>query len=75
MATDEIIAYKGSSNGHVRESRRTSRQLSKSEVLIQISHSGVCGTDEHYKSQDMVLGHEGIGIAIDIGPGVKSIRM
>ncbi|KAH8650748.1 alcohol dehydrogenase zinc-binding domain protein [Ilyonectria robusta] len=74
MASIDIIVYKGSPSGHVRESRRENRPLLGKEVLVQITHSGVCGTDEHYKSQDMVLGHEGIGIAINIGPEVKSIR-
>ena len=40
----------------------TTRALGPDEVLIKVTHSGLCGTDEHYKHADMVLGHEGAGV-------------
>ena len=51
------------------------------EVLVEIKATGVCHTDEFTRSGDdpeglfpAILGHEGAGIVVDIGPGVKSVR-
>jgi len=55
-----FTVYKGSEEGKIVEST-TTREVGPDEVLIKISHSGVCGTDEHQLHRDMVLGHEGVG--------------
>lgn len=54
----------------------------KGEVLIKITHSGVCHTDAFTLSgQDpeglfpVVLGHEGAGVVIEIGEGVSSVAV
>jgi S-(hydroxymethyl)glutathione dehydrogenase/alcohol dehydrogenase len=51
------------------------------EVLVEIQATGVCHTDAYTLSgQDSegifpsVLGHEGAGIVVDVGPGVSSLR-
>src|SRR5579864_5190484 len=51
------------------------------EVLIEIKASGVCHTDEFTRSGadpeglfPSILGHEGAGIVVDVGPGVKGIK-
>jgi S-(hydroxymethyl)glutathione dehydrogenase / alcohol dehydrogenase len=51
------------------------------EVLVEIKATGICHTDEYTLSgQDSeglfpsILGHEGAGIVVDIGPGVTSVR-
>jgi S-(hydroxymethyl)glutathione dehydrogenase / alcohol dehydrogenase len=51
------------------------------EVLIQIKASGVCHTDEFTRSGadpeglfPVILGHEGAGIVVDVGPGVTSLK-
>src|ERR1700729_245771 len=51
------------------------------EVLIQIKASGVCHTDEFTRSGSdpeglfpVILGHEGAGIVVDVGPGVTSLK-
>lgn len=62
----DITVFKGSKGGKIVESQ-TKKELGHDEVLIKVTHSGVCGTDEHYKHQDMVLGHEGAGI-IEVSP-------
>ena len=56
-----FTVFKGSKEGKIVEST-TTRELGADEVLIKVTHSGLCGTDEHYKHADMVLGHEGAGI-------------
>ena len=51
------------------------------EVLVEIKASGVCHTDEFTRSGadpeglfPAILGHEGAGIVVDVGPGVTSVR-
>jgi threonine dehydrogenase-like Zn-dependent dehydrogenase len=56
-----FTVFKGSKEGKIIESQ-TVREVKPDEVLIKITHSGLCGTDEHYKHNDMCLGHEGAGV-------------
>src|SRR6202171_3708698 len=51
------------------------------EVLVEIKATGVCHTDEFTRSGadpeglfPAVLGHEGAGVVVDLGPGVTSLR-
>jgi S-(hydroxymethyl)glutathione dehydrogenase/alcohol dehydrogenase len=51
------------------------------EVLVEIKATGVCHTDEFTRSGadpeglfPVILGHEGAGIVVDLGPGVTSLR-
>ena len=51
------------------------------EVLVEIKATGICHTDEFTRSGadpegifPAILGHEGAGIVVDVGPGVKSLR-
>src|SRR5580692_420927 len=51
------------------------------EVLVEIKASGVCHTDEFTRSGadpeglfPAILGHEGAGVVVDVGPGVTSLR-
>src|SRR5258707_10267911 len=51
------------------------------EVLVEIKATGVCHTDEFTLSGadpeglfPVILGHEGAGIVVDIGPGVTSVK-
>ena len=53
----------------------------KGEVLVKISHTGVCHTDAFTLSGDdpegifpAVLGHEGAGVVVEIGEGVTSLK-
>src|ERR1700729_1307838 len=50
------------------------------EVLVEIKASGVCHTDEFTRSGadpeglfPAILGHEGAGVVVDVGPGVTSV--
>jgi S-(hydroxymethyl)glutathione dehydrogenase/alcohol dehydrogenase len=52
----------------------------KGEVLVRITHTGVCHTDAYTLSGDdpeglfpAVLGHEGAGIVVEVGEGVTSV--
>jgi S-(hydroxymethyl)glutathione dehydrogenase / alcohol dehydrogenase len=51
------------------------------EVLVEIKATGICHTDEFTRSGDdpeglfpVILGHEGAGVVVDVGPGVTSLR-
>jgi S-(hydroxymethyl)glutathione dehydrogenase/alcohol dehydrogenase len=53
----------------------------KGEVLVRITHTGVCHTDAFTLSGDdpeglfpAVLGHEGAGVVVEVGEGVTSIK-
>jgi len=35
-----------------------------------VTHSGLCGTDIHYFEYGQVLGHEGVGILMEMGKTV-----
>jgi S-(hydroxymethyl)glutathione dehydrogenase/alcohol dehydrogenase len=51
------------------------------EVLVEIKATGICHTDAFTLSGDdpeglfpAILGHEGAGVVVDVGPGVKSLK-
>jgi len=47
------------------------------EVLVQIKASGICHTDWDSQSwgKALVMGHEGAGVVLKVGPQVKSIQV
>ena len=71
----QFTVFKGASSGQIVESQTTLPELLPNQVLLEHTHSGVCGTDAHYAHTDMVLGHEGVGVAKAIGSSVKDINM
>ncbi len=51
------------------------------EVLVEIKASGICHTDKYTLSGadpegifPSILGHEGAGIVVDVGPGVRHLK-
>lgn len=68
-----FTVYKGSESGKIVKGEST-RELEGDNVLVKVTASGVCGTDEHYKKQDMALGHEGTGVVEDVGPNVTYLK-
>ena len=51
------------------------------EVMVEIKATGICHTDEFTRSGadpeglfPAILGHEGAGIVVEVGPGVKSVK-
>ena len=67
--------FKGSKDGSIVKSTIHQAPLQGDQVLLKITHSGLCGTDEHYRTTDMVLGHEGAGVVQDVGPDVRDLKM
>ncbi|KXJ96704.1 chaperonin 10-like protein [Microdochium bolleyi] len=70
-----FTVFKGSKDGVAVQSTTTKPdELVGDQVLLKVTASGVCGTDLHYTSQDMVLGHEGVGVVEKVGPDVKTLK-
>ena len=51
------------------------------EVLVEIKATGICHTDKYTLSGadpeglfPAILGHEGAGVVVDVGPGVRSLQ-
>lgn len=51
------------------------------EVLVELKATGICHTDAFTLSGDdpegafpAILGHEGAGVVVDVGPGVRSLK-
>jgi S-(hydroxymethyl)glutathione dehydrogenase / alcohol dehydrogenase len=51
------------------------------EVLVELKATGICHTDEFTRSGadpeglfPAILGHEGAGVVVDVGPGVSSVK-
>ena len=51
------------------------------EVVVSVSHSGVCGTDVHIMdgefpaAKKIVMGHEFVGIVNEIGKAVDHVKV
>jgi D-arabinose 1-dehydrogenase-like Zn-dependent alcohol dehydrogenase len=73
--TIDFTVFKGSPNGDIVEATTQRPDLTSDEVFIEITHSGVCGTDEHFKGYDMGLGHEGVGVVKAVGPDVRTFKV
>lgn len=72
--TVSFQVYRGSSTGKIKIDTVT-RELHSNEVYIETTHSGVCGTDEHFVKSTQVLGHEGIGIVQMVGSNVTNVKI
>lgn len=57
----QFSVFKGSKESKIVQGT-TTKDIKDDEVLIKVTHSGLCGTDEHKIGVDMALGHEGAGI-------------
>ncbi|KAI5815154.1 NADP-dependent alcohol dehydrogenase [Pyronema omphalodes] len=66
MASTKFTVFKGDCDGKI--IRGTSERVVKDdEVLVRITHSGLCGTDCHFRKAGVVLGHEGVGVIESVG--------
>ena len=72
--TIEYTVFKGSKDGTIQQGVTRRNELRNDDVLVRVTHSGVCGTDLHYMGADMALGHEGTGVVEATGPGAKTLK-
>ncbi|KAJ5151303.1 uncharacterized protein N7482_010555 [Penicillium canariense] len=66
--------FRGSKDGKI-VADKTTRTLQPNEVYIETTHSGLCGTDEHYLRSGQALGHEGVGVVRQIGRDVTNVKV
>ena len=71
----ELKFFKGSPSGEIIEASAQKPVLTRDQVYLDVTHSGVCGTDGHYQHADVALGHEGVGVVKATGPEVKDLKM
>ncbi|KAI0398390.1 GroES-like protein [Xylariaceae sp. FL0594] len=70
-----FTVFKGSESGEPKKATTTRPdELKGDQVFVRITASGVCGTDLHYRKEDMVLGHEGVGVVEKVGPDCKVLK-
>jgi len=66
--------FRGKEGKAVRDTT-TLPALTGNQVLVRVTHSGLCGTDAHYWQAGCVLGHEGSGVVEEVGPAVKNLKV
>ncbi|KAJ7105426.1 chaperonin 10-like protein [Mycena crocata] len=71
----EFTVFKGSATEGIVQSTTRLDAPKGNQVLVKITHSGICGTDEHYTHADMVLGHEGVGTVEQMGESVTELKI
>jgi D-arabinose 1-dehydrogenase-like Zn-dependent alcohol dehydrogenase len=69
----EFTVFKGSKNSNIVKST-IQKEIGPNEVLVRVTHSGLCGTDLHFTHTDMGLGHEGAGIVEEVGQNVTLFK-
>ncbi|KAL6831148.1 GroES-like protein [Trichoderma sp. SZMC 28015] len=70
-----FTVYTGAKDGHVKPNNATKpEQLTGDQVFLRITASGMCFTDVHYKNGENALGHEGVGVVEETGPGVTYLK-
>jgi alcohol dehydrogenase (NADP+) len=74
MALQTLNYLAGDSNGEI-HLKKSQRAIGGVEVLIKVTHSGVCGTDVHDRDSGCGLGHEGVGIIQMIGYSVTAVKV
>jgi len=72
MTTQQVL--KGSEEGKIVSSTIKVREVGPNDVLIKIKACGLCFTDAHQTSKDMVLGHEPVGVIEKVGEQVKNYK-
>lgn len=79
----KAITYRGPGNGPPSfEEVPPPRLQHPADAIVQISHTTICGTDLHILKGDLpevtkgrVLGHEGVGTIVEIGPAVTGFAV
>jgi len=70
----EFSVYRAAQDGAIIKAQ-SRREIGRNDAVVKITHSGLCGTDEHALKFGIALGHEGIGIVTEIGPDVKVVKV
>ncbi|KAK4096738.1 NADP-dependent alcohol dehydrogenase [Parathielavia hyrcaniae] len=71
----KFTVWRGQKDGRVTEDTTERPAHTGDQVYINVTHSGVSGTDLHFLSSGIALGHEGAGVVEAIGPEVKALKV
>ncbi|KAF1972529.1 GroES-like protein [Bimuria novae-zelandiae CBS 107.79] len=66
--------FKGSPHKDIVEAIKETSPFEGDQVRVTVTAAGLCASDNHFRSQDMVLGHEGIGVVQETGLNVRHLR-
>src|SRR3979490_1676722 len=76
----KALVYKGPGQKAV-EDRPVPKIAAPTDAVVKIVKTTICGTDLHILKGDVptvtggrILGHEGVGVVTDVGPGVSTFR-
>jgi S-(hydroxymethyl)glutathione dehydrogenase/alcohol dehydrogenase len=84
MKTRAAVAWKAGAPDRRTDHRNRriwTRPARPGEVLVEIKATGICHTDHYTLSGadpeglfPAILGHEGAGVVVDVGPGVTTLK-
>lgn len=74
-AAQSNVSYQGVDGAVKQVLHKLPDKLGPKEVLLKITHTGVCGSDLHAITFKSVLGHEGVGIVQAIGLDVTQFKV
>ncbi|KAH7123625.1 chaperonin 10-like protein [Dendryphion nanum] len=72
--SSEYTVFRGV-DGAVKQATTPLLALGPKEILVKITHSGLCATDLAYLPYGLALGHEGVGIVEAIGSEVTQFKV
>jgi len=72
---DNFLVFKGTPSGKLVGTYVPRKKPEGAQVLVEIHNSGFCYTDLHFRQQDMVLGHEGVGVVKELGPMTRYLKI
>jgi hypothetical protein len=73
MTPQKLTYLSGDPNGVI-HAKSSLRNIGALEVLVRVTHSGLCGTDIHDRASGCGLGHEGVGIIEKMGAEVTYVQ-
>lgn len=74
MSSQVLTYLAGDADGKI-HTKTATRAIGGLEVLVKVTHSGLCGTDLHDRSSGCGLGHEGVGAVEKIGSEVTAVKV
>lgn len=74
MALQNLTYLVGDSNDCI-QIKHSQRAIAGLEVLVRVTHCGLCGTDSHDRTSGCGLGHEGVGIIDEVGECVTAVSV
>lgn len=78
MASMKAAVYVGRRSLELRDVPKP--EITSRDVMIKVSHCGICGSDIHsfksgmYIEPGQIMGHEFVGVAAAVGRGVEGVR-